>query len=65
MEKYLGAVASGLGVAMYAFLLSCLKRQQAACRAKHGRGIGEQAAYLLGRLWASGHKAAKQRLRRG
>lgn len=62
MENYLGAAASGLGVALYSVLLHGLKRKQAACRSKHGRGLGQQAAYLLGRLWARGHKAAKKRL---
>lgn len=64
MENYLGAAASGLGVALYSVLLHGLKRKQAACRSKHGRGLGQQAAYLLGRLGAaSGHKAAQKCLR--
>lgn len=41
---------------MWMYLLAKLKANQSACRDKHGRGLLQQACYLLGRLWARGYK---------
>lgn len=58
------AIASGVGVSIWALIFQKAKAYLSARRNETGRGLHERVAYRLGLLWSRGYRGIQQALNR-